>query len=75
MCGVRQLSLVSLWGQFGQGGGRGVVSGRNRRGQVAQAGRRRARGGTEASWNAGRWGAWGGQWEARGGRVWWGAGG
>lgn len=75
MCGVRQLSLVSFWGQFGQSGGCRVVSGRNRWGQVTQVGRRGARGGAEASGNAGRRGAWGGQREARGGRVWGGAGG
>lgn len=53
MCGVRQLSLVSLWGQFRQGGWCGDVSGWNRRGQVAQAGRGGARGGAEAAGNAG----------------------
>lgn len=75
MCGVRELSLVSLWGQFGQGGGRGVVSGWNRRGQVAQVRRRGARGGADAAGNAGGGGARGGQRETRGGRARGGAGG
>lgn len=75
MCGVRQLSLVSLWGQFGQGGGRGVVSGWNRRGQVAWTGHRGARGSAEAAWNAGGRGARKWQWETRGWCAGWGAGG
>lgn len=74
MCGVGQLSLVSLWGQFGQGGRRGVVSGWNRRGQMEQAGCGGARGGAEATGNTGGRGARGGQREARGGRAWRGTG-